>query len=81
MSDNIVNLLRNKALALEDDEWALAVLLHRGADNIGRLRAENKRLRAAGDALAEWAAEWADRFVVIGDDPHIIAWQEARREQ
>jgi hypothetical protein len=48
------------------------------ADEIERLRAEFKLLRAAGDALAEAVGDDAD-------DPWILAtfeaWMEARRER
>jgi hypothetical protein len=66
------------------------VVGHPAADEIERLRAhnlalsetsigelfdENKRLRAAGDALADAADPWD-----VGADT-IGAWREARREQ
>lgn len=87
MNENITNDLRQSAQwinEMEHESWfGTAELQLEAADKIERLRAENERLRAAGDALA---ATWPEeercrcnnpdcRAVVAAYD----AWKEARR--
>jgi uncharacterized protein YaiE (UPF0345 family) len=53
----------------QDNDFAVFI----AGDGMPALRLMSEADRR--DALAEWA----DRFVVVGDDPHIIEWDEARK--
>ena len=73
MADDIVERLRVIHCAADDLTPCGTCLPCQAADEIERLRAENERLRAAGDALAEEC--WSLRHL----DDAVKAWQEACR--
>jgi len=49
-------------------------------DEIERLLAENERLRAAGDALAEVVCSWHEERIPIEFLDPLTAWEQASRD-
>lgn len=83
MNENITNDLRQSAQwinEMEHESWfGTAELQLEAADEIERLWAENERLRAAGDALAD-DVDVALHSYSVGIYHTLPAWREARRE-